>query len=56
MQPEPHPDCRAPHKDSHEYTGPTHACAGKDCRACANRYAREPIPDSELHQDEPVKP
>lgn len=29
----PHPDCRAPHRDDHEYSGPTHACIGKDCRS-----------------------
>ena len=29
--PDPHPDCRAPHLNPHEYSGPTHTCAGQDC-------------------------
>ena len=35
--PDPHPDCRAPHKDYWEYTGPTHACAGPGCQASEHR-------------------
>lgn len=28
---QPHPDCKAPHKEPNEWTGPTHACAGPNC-------------------------
>jgi hypothetical protein len=31
--PRPHPDCRAPHREANDYSGPTHACAGDNCQA-----------------------
>lgn len=29
----PHPDCKAPHLTDHDYSGPSHACAGFYCAA-----------------------
>ena len=36
---QPHPDCRAPHREAYEYQGPTHACVGSGCVApeCVTR-------------------
>ncbi len=35
--PEPHPDCRARHLGDFDYQGPTHACAGPNCRSSEHR-------------------
>lgn len=40
--PPPHPDCKAPHAypARNEYTGSTHACAGKNCPAAEHKQTR----------------
>lgn len=40
--PEPHPDCRAPHRNANEYAGSTHACPGNGhCPPGANNPTDE---------------